>query len=124
MGLERLAAVMQGKQNNFETELFQPLIIQIIRQAKMENGAEESARRIAYAIADHLRAVVFSIYDGIAPSNEGRGYIVRKIIRKSVMHLRSLGIERPFLNGLVAELASIMRKPTRIWRLGRRISLR
>ncbi len=111
MGLERLAAVMQGKQNNFETELFQPLIIQIIRQAKMENGAEESARRIAYAIADHLRAVVFSIYDGIAPSNEGRGYIVRKIIRKSVMHLRSLGIERPFLNGLVAELASIMRKP-------------
>lgn len=111
MGLERLAAVMQGKQNNFETELFQPLIIQIRRQAKIENGGEEAAGKFICAVADHLRAAVFSIYDGITPSNEGRGYIVRKIIRKSVMHLRSLGIERPFLNGLVAPLAEIMRKP-------------
>jgi alanyl-tRNA synthetase len=105
MGFERLTAVMQGKQNNFETELFQPVIEEIGRHVTNE---PEDAKRILYALADHLRAVVFSIYDGIAPSNEGRGYIVRKIIRKSVMHLRNLGIEKPFLNRLVGELAQIM----------------
>ncbi len=105
MGLERLTAVMQGRRNNFETELFQPVIDEIRRHMTCE---PEEAQRLLYALADHIRAVVFSIYDGITPSNEGRGYIVRKIIRKSVMHLRSLGIEKPFLNRLVGELAQIM----------------
>jgi alanyl-tRNA synthetase len=108
MGLERLTAVMQGKQNNFETELFQPIIKEIQRSAETKPQDE---KKLLYAIADHLRAVVFSIYDGITPSNEGRGYIVRKIIRKSVMHLRSLGINKPFLSRLVGQLAQIMRKP-------------
>jgi alanyl-tRNA synthetase len=110
MGLERLAAVMQGKQNNFETELFQPTIKEIQRSVEIEINPKDS-KQILYAIADHLRAVVFSIYDGITPSNEGRGYIVRKIIRKSVLHLRSLGINKPFLNKLVGQLAQIMHKP-------------
>jgi alanyl-tRNA synthetase len=108
MGLERLTAVMQGKQNNFETELFQPIIKEIKRYVESDPNDE---KKLPYAIADHLRAVVFSIYDGIIPSNEGRGYIVRKIIRKSVMHLRSLGINKPFLNKLVGQLAQIMHKP-------------
>ncbi|MFA6129566.1 MAG: alanine--tRNA ligase [Candidatus Omnitrophota bacterium] len=110
MGLERLAAVMQGKQNNFETELFQPIIKEIELGCQDING-EGAGNGMFYAIADHLRAVVFSIYDGITPSNEGRGYIVRKIIRKSVMHLKSLGINKPFLNKLVGQLAQIMQAP-------------
>jgi alanyl-tRNA synthetase len=109
MGLERLAAVMQGKQNNFETELFQPIIKEIIRGLSPKGTVPE--KKLLYAVADHLRAVVFSIYDGISPSNEGRGYIVRKIIRKSVLHLRSLGINKPFLNKLVGQLAQIMHTP-------------
>ena len=108
MGLERLAAVMQGKQNNFETELFQPIIKEIRRYVETKTV---DITQLLYAIADHLRAIVFSIYDGISPSNEGRGYIVRKIIRKSILHLRSLGIDKPFLNKLVGQLAQIMQKP-------------
>jgi len=108
MGLERLAAVMQGKQSNFETELFQPIIKEIKRNSET---VSDSFGTVGYAVADHIRAVVFSIYDGISPSNEGRGYIVRKIIRKSVMHLRSLGINKPFLYTLVGQLAQVMRKP-------------
>ncbi|MDP2927871.1 MAG: alanine--tRNA ligase [Candidatus Omnitrophota bacterium] len=109
MGLERLTAVMQGKQNNFQTELFQPIIKEIIRGQSPSGTVPE--KKLLYAVADHIRAVVFSIYDGISPSNEGRGYIVRKIIRKSVMHLRSLGINKPFLNKLVGQLAQIMHTP-------------
>ncbi len=109
MGLERLTAVMQGVKSNFETELFQPVINEIIRGQSPSGTVPE--KNILYAIADHIRAVVFSIYDGISPSNEGRGYIVRKIIRKSVLHLMSLEIKGPFLYRLVAIVAEIMRKP-------------
>ncbi len=109
MGLERLAAVMQGKQNNFQTELFQPIIKAIIQGLSPQGTVPDN--KLLYAIADHLRAVVFSIYDGIIPSNDGRGYIVRKIIRKSVLHLRSLGINQPFLNKLVVLVAQIMHQP-------------
>jgi len=109
MGLERLAAVMQGKQNNFQTELFQPIIKEIFRGLSPSGTVPEN--KLLYAVADHLRAVVFSIYDGILPSNEGRGYVVRKIIRKSILHLRSLGINDPFLYRLVAIVVEIMCKP-------------
>ena len=114
MGLERLAAVMQGKQNNFQTELFGPIIKEIIRvQGQSLSGTvpENTRNDVIYAIADHIRAVVFSIYDGILPSNEGRGYVVRKIIRKSILHLNCLGIKDPFLYRLVAVVAQIMHKP-------------
>ncbi len=106
MGLERLVAVMQGKRNNFETSLFQPIIKEISRQASGRVQQENS-----YAISDHLRAIVFAIYDGVLPSNEGRGYVVRKLIRKSVLHLRSLGIKKDFLCKLVPVLSEIMKKP-------------
>ena len=114
MGLERLAAVMQGKQNNFQTELFGPIIKEIIRvQGQSPSGTvpENTRNDVIYAIADHIRAVVFSIYDGILPSNEGRGYVVRKIIRKSILHLNCLGVKDPFFYRLVAVVAQIMHKP-------------
>jgi len=117
MGLERLTAVIEGKQNNFETELFQPIINEIKQGlspsfdlARDKQGTAPN-NELLYAIADHIRAVVFSIYDGVMPSNEGRGYVVRKIIRKSVLHLKSLGIDMPFLNKLVPLVAEIMHKP-------------
>ncbi|MBU4251858.1 MAG: alanine--tRNA ligase [Candidatus Omnitrophica bacterium] len=114
MGLERLAALMQGKKNNFETELFQPIVREIEVALKKNPPLppfEKGGRGGIYAVADHIRAVVFSIHDGITPSNEGRGYIVRKIIRKSVLHLRNLGINKPFLYTLVDLVSQIMHKP-------------
>jgi len=106
MGLERLAAVMQGKENNFETELFAPLIREIIFEVKNDNPDN---RPLVYAIADHIRAIVFSIYDGVLPSNEARGYVVRKLIRRSVLYLRSMKTEKPYLYKLVPVVAEIMR---------------
>ncbi|MFA5410518.1 MAG: alanine--tRNA ligase [Candidatus Omnitrophota bacterium] len=107
MGLERLAAVIQGVRNNFETDLFQPMIKEI--EAMAVRSPNEPAN--VYPVADHLRAIAFAVYDGILPSNEERGYVIRKLIRKSMLHLQSLGIKKPFLYKLVPVLAQIMRKP-------------
>lgn len=109
MGLERLTAVIQGAKNNFETDLFKPLIDEIGTRCKGQVTSEE--KKLIYAVADHTRAIVFSIYDGVMPSNEGRGYVIRKIIRRSILHLRSLGITKPFLNRLVPVLAETMSQP-------------
>ncbi|MEI6631932.1 MAG: alanine--tRNA ligase, partial [bacterium] len=109
MGLERLAAVMQGVANNFETDLFKSLVDEISLQCINVKASENKA--LVYAVADHIRAVVFSIYDGVLPSNEERGYVVRKLIRKSTLHLKKLGFKQPFLYKLVAALSEIMRKP-------------
>ena len=108
MGLERLAAVMQGVYSNFETDLFTPIIKEIVQSSEFR---AQSSKEIIYAVADHSRAIVFAIYDGVLPSNEARGYVVRKLIRKSILHLRALGITRPFLYKLVPVLSEIMEKP-------------
>ncbi|MCX5707584.1 MAG: alanine--tRNA ligase [Candidatus Omnitrophica bacterium] len=108
MGLERITAVMQGVRSNFETDLFQPLVKEIKVCAKHHDPKYTTT---IYAVCDHLRAIVFSIFDGIMPSNEARGYVVRKLIRKSVLHLRELGIKEPFLYKLVPVLAEVMKKP-------------
>jgi len=106
MGLERLAAVMQGVPNNFETDLFQPIVKEIIA------NTETSVRKeFIYAVSDHIRAIVFAIYDGVLPSNDGRGYVVRKLIRKSRMHLWMMGIKKPFLYTLVPIVSEIMKVP-------------
>ena len=113
MGLERLAAVMQGKTNNFETDLFVPIINEIAAGQKkglIPKGAVPE-KGLVYAIADHIRAIAFSIYDGVLPSNEARGYVVRKVIRKSTLHLKALGFTHPFLYKLVPVLAEVMREP-------------
>jgi alanyl-tRNA synthetase len=106
MGLERLAAVMQGVPNNFETDLFKPIINEIIYEARNDNPEN---RPLIYAIADHIRAVTFAIYDGVLPSNEARGYVVRKLIRKSTLYLRALRTKQPFMYKLVPVLAQIMK---------------
>ncbi|MFA5089532.1 MAG: alanine--tRNA ligase [Candidatus Omnitrophota bacterium] len=106
MGLERLAAVMQGVRNNFATDLFQPMIKEI--EAHTEQRQNHAS---IYAIADHIRAITFAIYDGVLPSNDGRGYVVRKLIRKGIIEASALKINKSFLYTLVPILAEVMRAP-------------
>jgi len=106
MGLERLAAVMQGVYTNFETDLFQPLVKEIISHAERSPKNET-----VYAVADHIRAIVFAISDGVLPSNDGRGYVVRKLIRRSRMHLWGMGLKKPFLYKLVPVVSEILKVP-------------
>ncbi|MFH0828194.1 MAG: alanine--tRNA ligase [Candidatus Omnitrophota bacterium] len=108
MGLERITSVMQGVRSNFETDLFQPPVKEIKSHVK---NFDSKYTTTIYAVCDHIRAVVFSIFDGILPSNEARGYVVRKLIRKSVLHLQEMGIKEPFLYKLVPLLAEVMKKP-------------
>ncbi|TRZ48371.1 alanine--tRNA ligase, partial [bacterium] len=109
MGLERLAALMQGVYSNFETDLFEPIIKEIEKGQSPSGTVPEKG--LTYAIADHLRAITFSIYDGIMPSNDGRGYVARKLIRKSTLHLRALGHKQPLLYKLVPALSEVMKNP-------------
>ncbi|MFH1678308.1 MAG: alanine--tRNA ligase, partial [Candidatus Omnitrophota bacterium] len=114
MGLERLAAVMQGVYSNFQTDLFNPIIKEIesgIQASGLIKKKHLEGKGLIYAVADHIRAVTFSIYDGVMPSNEERGYVVRKLIRRGLMHLTKLGVKRPFLNRLVPVVAQVMQKP-------------
>ncbi|MFH1389253.1 MAG: alanine--tRNA ligase [Candidatus Margulisiibacteriota bacterium] len=106
MGLERIASVLQGTDDNFETDLFQPLIKKIEALAPTAAGAQIS-RRI---IADHVRAATNLIADGVYPSNTGRGYILRRLIRRAVSHGKRLGIERSFLADLAKEVIADMGK--------------
>ncbi len=96
-GLERIAAVLQGKISNFDTDLFQPLI----REAARLAGVDQSAAKIQPSlriIADHSRAATFLISDGVIPSNDGRGYVLRKIIRRALRHAHMLNAPSPFLS--------------------------
>jgi alanyl-tRNA synthetase len=97
-GLERLAAVLQGKISNFETDLFTPLIQRAAELTGVKLGVENASLRI---IADHARAATFLINDGVLPANEGRGYVLRKILRRGIRHGRLLGQEKPFLFEMV-----------------------
>jgi alanyl-tRNA synthetase len=98
MGLERVAAVLQGKVSNFETDLFTPLIARAAELVGVKNDLQNASLRI---IADHARAATFLISDGVLPSNEGRGYVLRKILRRAIRHGRLLGQEKPFLFQMV-----------------------
>jgi alanyl-tRNA synthetase len=110
MGLERLAAVAQGKFSNYDTDLFMPVLNAISDRAGRRYGQTESADRSMRVVADHLRAITFLMADGILPSNEGRGYVLRRILRRAARHGRLLGIVDPFLHELtgtvIAEMAS------------------
>lgn len=92
MGLERLAAVAQGKTTNYDSDLFQPIIRAIEEQARTRYGASADGDRAMRVIADHLRALAFMVADGILPSNEGRGYVLRRILRRAGRYGRLLGI--------------------------------
>ena len=105
MGLERVAAVLQGKISNFETDLFTPLIA---RAAELTGVANEVSTASLRIIADHARAATFLIGDGVLPSNEGRGYVLRKILRRGIRHGRLLGQEQPFLFEMVFAVRDLM----------------
>jgi alanyl-tRNA synthetase len=98
MGLERVAAVLQAKISNFETDLFTPLIARAAELTGVNNDLMNASLRI---IADHARAATFLINDGVLPANEGRGYVLRKILRRGIRHGRLLGQERPFMCEMV-----------------------
>ena len=98
MGLERVAAVLQNKISNFETDLFTSLIARAAELTGVKNDLGNASLRI---IADHARAATFLINDGVVPSNEGRGYVLRKILRRGIRHGRLLGQEQPFLHQMV-----------------------
>src|SRR3954453_12084030 len=97
-GLERLAAVLQEKISNFETDLFTPLIKRAAELTGVKLGVENASLRI---IADHARAATFLINDGVLPANEGRGYVLRKILRRGIRHGRLLGQNEPFMYQMV-----------------------
>jgi alanyl-tRNA synthetase len=101
-GLERIAAVMQGKLSNFDTDLFTPLIAKAeeLTGAKYKDGESRSDASLRI-IADHARAATFLISDGVLPANEGRGYVLRKILRRGIRHGRLLGQEKPFMYQMV-----------------------
>ncbi|MDD2654043.1 MAG: alanine--tRNA ligase, partial [Candidatus Omnitrophica bacterium] len=106
MGLERLAAVMQGVKSNFETDLFEPIVKEIVKEAGRSPNL-----KIVYVVADHIRAMSFAILDGVLPSNDNRGYVVRKLIRRGVNNCRQIGIKKAFLYKLVSVVSEVMKEP-------------
>lgn len=108
MGLERVASILQDVPNNFETDLFRPIIDHTAKIAERPYGVDKAADVHFKIIADHVRTVAFAIGDGVLPSNEGRGYIIRRLLRRAIRSGRKLGMERPFLNELVTTVAEIM----------------
>lgn len=109
MGFERLCMVVQGTKSNYETDLFQPVINEISRITGKKQGVNESWDIAMRVVADHLRAVSFSIADGQLPSNNKAGYVIRRILRRAVRYAyNNLGIEEPFIYRLVLPLAKTM----------------
>ncbi|MFZ1982357.1 MAG: alanine--tRNA ligase, partial [Smithella sp.] len=98
MGLERLTAVIQSKKSNYDTDLFTPIIRFVEKTAGIAYGKNADNDISVRVIADHSRAITFLIGDGITPSNEGRGYVLRRILRRAARHGKLLGINKPFLN--------------------------
>jgi len=112
MGLERITAVLQGVISNYETDLFVPLIREAEKLTQYDPSGDSVASDTPEAslriIADHSRAATFLISDGVLPSNEGRGYVLRKIIRRAITHGRLLGQSKPFLNAMVFAVRDLM----------------
>jgi alanyl-tRNA synthetase len=104
MGLERIAAVLQGVHSNYEIDLFQHLIAAAARETGIKNLEDNSLK----VIADHIRACSFLIVDGVIPSNEGRGYVLRRIVRRALRHGYKLGQTKPFFYRLVPDLVAEM----------------
>ena len=110
MGLERISAVMQGVRGNFETDAFAALNAAVNR-AVSEAGGGDCGGKYApshYVVADHIRAAAFLIADGVPPSNEGRGYVLRRIIRRALRHGHKLGATAPFFHKIVPAVAEAM----------------
>jgi alanyl-tRNA synthetase len=108
MGIERIAAATQDVFSNYETDLFQPLILAVEGISKHGYKDSDTSTVSMNVIADHARALTFLISDGVTPSNEGRGYVLRKIMRRAMKHGRYVGLEEPFLHRLVETVAGAM----------------
>ena len=113
MGLERLAAVLQGVESNYDTDLFTPIVAAAARIAEQASGRRPDPSRGddrvgLQVIADHVRALTFLIGDGVVPGNDGRGYVLRRILRRAIRFGRALGIERPFLGELSGTVIDVM----------------
>ncbi|MEW6713820.1 MAG: alanine--tRNA ligase [Nitrospirota bacterium] len=111
MGLERLSSVLQGKKCNFDTDLFLPLIKRVEDISGKRYGAGHSSDVSMRVIADHIRSAAFVLSEGLTPSNEGRGYVLRRIIRRAARHGYMLGIEEPFLYNVLDRIHEIMSEP-------------
>ncbi|MCC2250254.1 alanine--tRNA ligase [Virgibacillus sp. AGTR] len=109
MGLERMVCVIQDAPTNFETDLFMPIIKKTEELASTKYGASQEGDTAFKVIADHIRTVSFAVGDGAVPSNEGRGYVLRRLIRRAVRFAKEIGIEKPFMYELVDTVADIMK---------------
>src|SRR5262245_53380113 len=109
MGLERLAAVAQGVYSNYDSDVFTPLLRAMAGRAGVKSGRQQATDRSMRVVADHLRSITFLMADGVLPSNEGRGYVLRRILRRAARHGRLLGVVEPFLyeltDAVVAQMA-------------------
>ncbi|MEN6559791.1 MAG: alanine--tRNA ligase [Acidobacteriota bacterium] len=110
MGLERITAVIQGKRSNYDTDLFRPLIESACAMARREYPAGDEGDVAVRVIADHIRAVTFLIGDGVSPANDGRGYVLRRIIRRACRQGSLIGLDQPFLYELVGRVADLMKE--------------
>ena len=108
MGLERMASVVQNVPTNFDTDLFMPIIHATEQLADVKYGKDSSSDEAFKVIADHIRTVAFAIGDGALPSNEGRGYVLRRLLRRAVRYAKKININRPFMFELVPVVAEIM----------------
>jgi len=110
MGLERTASILQGKDSNYEIDLFEPIFKAIwnVAKVKPEDHSEHTNRTASQVIADHIRAATFMTFDGVVPSNEGRGYVLRKIVRRALRFGKKLGIEGIFFADLVPSVVEAM----------------
>jgi alanyl-tRNA synthetase len=104
MGLERTATVIQGKRSFYDTDLFAPIIKRVSELTNRKYGEDEKADRAMRIVVEHGRAVTFLIADGVIPSNEGRGYVLRRILRRAALFGRTLGLDKPFLGEVAKEV--------------------
>jgi alanyl-tRNA synthetase len=111
MGLERIAAVIQGVPTNYDTDLFSPIMNRISELSGRKKGSDAQGDVAMKVIADHSRAAAFLIADGVLPSNEGRGYVLRRILRRAIRYGRHIGLNDPFLHETVAAVFGAMNVP-------------
>lgn len=109
LGLERIAASLQGRTSNFDTDLFRPIIEEICRFSSREYPGQDNSDISVRLIADHARAISFLIGDGIMPANDGRGYVLRRLIRRAFRHGNLIGIDQPFVFKLAGVVSDIMK---------------
>jgi len=108
MGLERTLAAIQGKSSPYETDLFSPLVDRICRLSGKKYGRDENTDQAVRIVAEHSRGIAFLVADGVMPSNEGRGYVLRRILRRASLFGRKLGLNDPFLNEMADVVVSTM----------------